>query len=70
MFLGAVLALVLETAIQEYLPYLLVIAAGSFIYVAMSDLIPAIDKKLDAKELSLRILLVAVGMIVFSLHYL
>ena len=69
MFLGAVLALVLETAIQEYLPYLLVIAAGSFIYVAMSDLIPAIDKKLDAKELSLRILLVAVGMIVFSLHY-
>jgi len=69
MFLGAVLALVLETAIQEYLPYLLVIAAGSFTYVAMSDLIPAIDKKLDAKELSFRILLVAVGMIVFSLHY-
>ena len=69
MFLGAVMALVLETAIEEYLPYLLVIAAGSFIYVAMSDLIPAIDKKLDAKELSLRILLVAVGMIVFSLHY-
>lgn len=69
MFLGAVLALVLETAIQEYLPYLLVIAAGSFTYVAMSDLIPAVDKKLDAKELSFRILLVAVGMIVFSLHY-
>ena len=69
MFLGAVLALVLETAIQEYLPYLLVIAAGSFIYVAMSDLIPAIDKKLDAKELSLRILLVPGGKIVLSLHY-
>ena len=69
MFLGAVVALASETVIGEYQPYLLVVAAGSFTYVAMSDLIPAIDKKLDAKELSLRILLVAVGMIVFSLHY-
>ena len=69
MFLGAVVALTLETVIQEYQPYLLAIAAGSFIYVAMSDLIPAIDNEIEAKELVLRVLLVAVGMIVFSLHH-
>ena len=69
MLLGATVALSFETVIKEYHPYLLMVTAGAFIYVAMSDLIPALGYKADAKQLSLRILLVAVGMIVFSIHH-
>ena len=44
---GAAVALSCETVIEEYHPYLLMVTAGAFIYVAMSDLIPALDYKAE-----------------------
>ena len=34
----------------DYLPYFLVVASSSFIYVALADLIPQLQKRLGARE--------------------
>tara|TARA_Y100000310_G_scaffold342814_2_gene447598 strand:+ start:514 stop:1269 length:756 start_codon:yes stop_codon:yes gene_type:complete len=44
---GAVLALMLGAAIEGFTPILVAIAAGNFIYIAGSDLIPEIHKEED-----------------------
>ena len=68
MFLGAGVALLSVSFIEAFNPYLLVLAASSFIYVAMSDLIPALNRRVNAKELVLQILLIAIGMLAVSWH--
>ncbi len=42
---GALLGYVLSSRIQEYIPYLIAFAAGTFVYVAISDLLPEIKHK-------------------------
>jgi zinc and cadmium transporter len=42
--LGAVLMLAASQSIPDLLPYVLAFAAGSFLYVAMSDLIPDLHR--------------------------
>lgn len=36
--------------LQDYLPYFLVVASSSFIYVALADLIPQLQKRLSLRE--------------------
>ena len=48
--IGGVMGYVLVGALQEYLPFFLVAAASSFIYVALADLIPQLQKRLSPKE--------------------
>ena len=47
---GGVVGYVLVGALQAYLPYFLVAAASSFIYVALADLIPQLQKRLSPRE--------------------
>jgi zinc and cadmium transporter len=65
--LGGIVGWWLVAQMGALLPYLLVVAASSFIYVALADLIPQLQKRLGAREtltqvawLALGILLVAV----------
>jgi zinc and cadmium transporter len=44
---GGVVGYVLVGAMHEYLPFFLVVAASSFIYVALADLIPQLQKRLS-----------------------
>ena len=37
-------------ALEEYLPLFLVVAASSFIYVALADLIPQLQKRLSPMQ--------------------
>ena len=48
--LGGVVGYLLVGALQEYLPFFLVVAASSFIYVALADLIPQLQKRLTPRE--------------------
>lgn len=47
---GGVMGYLLVGALHEYLPFFLVVAASSFIYVALADLIPQLQKRLSPKE--------------------
>ncbi|GGH63521.1 ZIP family metal transporter [Comamonas phosphati] len=48
--LGGVVGYFLIGQLHELLPYFLVIASSSFIYVALADLIPQLQKRLSARE--------------------
>ncbi|MFH0835855.1 MAG: ZIP family metal transporter [Candidatus Micrarchaeota archaeon] len=44
---GAVIGFYLSTAVESLVPFLLPVAAGSFVYIASSDLIPELHKEPD-----------------------
>ena len=54
--IGGVVGYVLVGAMHEYLPFFLVVAASSFIYVALADLIPQLQKRLSPKETTAQVL--------------
>ena len=61
--LGAVAAFVAVDAVPHILPYALVLAASSFLYVAMADLIPDLHKgRTDASSLR-QIVLIGLGVL-------
>jgi zinc and cadmium transporter len=58
---GAIVALVAIDTLPRLLPYVLILAAASFLYVAMADLIPGLHRgRTDAGSLR-QILLIAAG---------
>jgi len=48
--LGGLIGYLLVGALEEYLPLFLVVAASSFIYVALADLIPQLQKRLSPMQ--------------------
>jgi len=60
--LGGAVGYVLVDALHGWLPYFLVVASSSFIYVALADLIPQLQKRLSARETAAQIFWLALGM--------
>ncbi len=58
---GGVVGYVLVEQLQTLLPYLLVIASSSFIYVALADLIPQLQKRLSLRQTAAQVAWLAVG---------
>ena len=48
--LGGTVGYFLVDRLHDYLPYFLAVASSSFIYVALADLIPQLQKRLSARE--------------------
>ena len=48
--LGGLIGYWLVDALHDYLPYFLVVASSSFVYVALADLIPQLQKRLSLSE--------------------
>lgn len=66
---GAVIAYFLLADMQHLLPYILVIAASSFIYIAVADLIPGLHNKVKPSETLQQILLITFGTVaIFIAH--
>jgi len=70
---GGVLGYVLIDPWQHYLPYMMVVASSSFIYVAVADLIPQLQKRLSWRDTFLQLFwlvvgLLMIGTIVHSMH--
>ena len=63
--LGGLTGWWLVDRLQDYLPYFLAVASSSFIYVALADLIPQLQKRLSARETAAQIawLLVGIGLV-------
>jgi zinc and cadmium transporter len=60
--LGGAVGYVLVDALHGALPYFLVVASSSFIYVALADLIPQLQKRLSARETAAQVSWLMVGM--------
>ncbi len=66
---GALLGYFVLAEMQQLLPYILVIAASSFIYIAVADLIPGLHEKNKPSETLQQILLIAGGtLFIFIAH--
>lgn len=59
---GGVLGYYLIQPFQTLLPYLMVVAASSFIYVAVADLIPQLQRRLPWRATALQLLWLALGL--------
>jgi zinc and cadmium transporter len=59
--LGGLVGYWLVERLQDYLPYFLVVASSSFVYVALADLIPQLQKRLSARETAAQIAWLAAG---------
>ena len=69
--LGGIVGWWLVDQLHDYLPYFLVIASSSFIYVALADLIPQLQKRLSARETAAQIawLLLGIGLVAVVSHF-
>ena len=65
--LGGLVGYFLVGQLQDWLPYFLVVAASSFVYVALADLIPQLQKRLTARETMAQIAWLIAGMVVVTL---
>jgi len=63
--LGGLLGFWLVAQLEDALPYFLVVASASFMYVALADLIPQLQKRLSAAQTAAQIawLLAGVGLV-------
>ncbi len=59
--LGGLVGYWLVDKLRDYLPYFLVVAGSSFVYVALADLIPQLQKRLSARETFAQIAWLLVG---------
>jgi zinc and cadmium transporter len=65
--LGAGLGYTLFTELQALLPYALVFAAASFIYVAVADLIPQMQQRVKIKESVIQLLCIGSGVALIAI---
>ncbi|MCW5284186.1 ZIP family metal transporter [Verminephrobacter eiseniae] len=65
--LGGVAGYFLVGQLQDFLPYFLVLASSSFVYVALADLIPQLQKRLTARATLVQIVWLLVGMALVTL---
>lgn len=67
--MGGILAYFSLEDLHDSLPYFLALAASSFIYIAVADLIPSLHTKTDMKTSLQQIILIAAGvLLICSLH--
>lgn len=67
--IGGVLAYYLLQDLEAALPYVLAVAASSFIYIAVADLIPTLHERVEVRATLQQILLIAAGIIVIYLTH-
>jgi zinc and cadmium transporter len=67
--IGGVLAWFALQQIQAVLPFVLAIAASSFIYIAVADLIPTLHQRVEGSATVQQIVLIAAGiLLIYSTH--
>jgi len=67
--IGGILAYVALQGVEQILPYVLAVAASSFIYIAVADLIPTLHQRVAGRESFQQILLIGVGiLLIYAAH--
>ena len=67
--LGGVAAYFAMAQVQEVLPYVIAIAASSFLYIAVADLIPGLHRKVDPGSGAWQFLYIVLGVAVISVSH-
>ena len=62
--IGAVVAYYSLSSAEEIVPYILALAASSFIYIAVADLIPGLHKRVEFSQTLRQITLITAGILV------
>jgi zinc and cadmium transporter len=65
--LGGLIGWWLVDRLHQYLPYFLVVASSSFIYVALADLIPQLQRRLSARETAAQVAWLLLGIALVTL---
>ncbi len=58
---GGLVGFAFASNLRDYMPYFLVVGASSFIYVALADLIPQLQRRLGARETAAQIAWLGAG---------
>jgi len=67
--IGGVLSWFALQQVQAVLPYVLAIAASSFIYIAVADLIPTLHRRVEATATLQQVLLIVAGiLLIYATH--
>jgi zinc and cadmium transporter len=64
--LGGIFGYALLRDLNDYLPLLLVVASSSFVYVALADLIPQLQKRLSLRETFAQVAWLMVGIVLVT----
>ena len=56
----------LSCGMRPWLPYVLVVASASFVYVALADLIPQLQRRLGARDTVSQVLWLALGIVLVT----
>ncbi len=65
--LGGCVGYLLVDSLEELQPYFLVVTSSSFVYVALADLIPQLQKRLSARETTAQVVWLGVGIAMVTL---
>jgi zinc and cadmium transporter len=66
---GATVAYFALSSVQQLLPYAIAIAAASFLYVAVADLIPGLHRRTDPRTSIEQVVLILVGIgVIYCSH--
>jgi len=66
---GGVLAWFALQETEAVLPYILAVAASSFIYIAVADLIPTLHRRVEGKATAQQVVLIAFGvLLIYATH--
>jgi len=64
--LGGVMGYAFIQGHEDWLPYLVVLASSSYIYVSLADLIPQLQQRLSARETLLQVAALVIGIAIVS----
>ncbi len=64
--IGGLVGYHLVDSLQDFLPYFLAVASSSFIYVALADLIPQLQRQLSLRETAVQVAWLALGIALVS----
>jgi len=65
--LGGLAGHFLVEQLRSWLPFFLVVAASSFVYVALADLIPQLQKRLDVRQTAIQVSWLLAGIVLVTL---
>ncbi|MDO9479752.1 MAG: ZIP family metal transporter [Hydrogenophaga sp.] len=64
--IGGLVGYFLLSTLDQFLPYFLVAASSSFVYVALADLIPQLQKRLSLRETAAQVAWLLVGIVLVT----
>lgn len=67
--IGAVVAYYSLQAVEHWLPYILAVAASSFIYIAVADLIPSLHQRMELRSGLKQVVLIVAGVVMIYLAH-